>query len=95
MAIQFLIVSMGVGFCFAYAVWSLMPQTGRRALSKGLRRLPLPDPLAMRLQAIDCKPSGCSSCDGCARAAGSASTHVLRFHAPIAVANKREVSGAV
>lgn len=101
MALQSLITSVVVSFCFVYAAWSLMPQAGRRTVSRALLRLPLPMQLTTSLQGMLRTPAGCD-CAGCDKATvplvrpvkllttASASTHVLRFH-PRKLASTRDV----
>jgi hypothetical protein len=91
---QSLAVFAVVSFCFVYAAWTLLPQVARRALAKGLLRLPLPQQLAFTLRKAASAPAGCQ-CSGCDRAqpevsqisqvsgaakVSSSSSQVLVFH---------------
>ncbi len=49
---------------FAFATWTLMPQTLRAALARGLLGLPVPGFLRQRLQAVANASAGCG-CSGC------------------------------
>ena len=69
MAAQDLIVALIVMACAAYAAWTLMPSTARRALAASLLKLPLPRAVARHVQRATRATSGCSACDGCAAAA--------------------------
>jgi hypothetical protein len=64
--LQSMIVAVLVIGCAAYAVWSLMPASGRRALAAALLRLPLPAALAVRCRQAATAGSGCG-CSGCDR----------------------------
>lgn len=83
MWVQSLIVFFVVACCFVYAAWTLMPQAVRRAMVKGLLRLPLPPPWRPGLQqaASAATACHCSGCDHEPRKESSSSTvHVLIFH---------------
>jgi hypothetical protein len=67
MLLQSLIVFMLVTGCFMYAAWTLMPQSVRRLLGRGLLRLPLPEALRSICQKADSAAVGCH-CSGCDRA---------------------------
>ncbi len=77
MALQSALVFMVVAACFVYALWTLMPQTGRSSLSRRLLRWPLPKMLRTVVQRSAGRSGGCH-CDGCDRAAPE---RALVFHA--------------
>lgn len=65
MLTQTLVVAVVVAWAGLYAAWTLMPQAARRALARGLLRLPLPDLLADHLRRAAHAVPGCGGCDGC------------------------------
>lgn len=77
MALQSVSVFILVAWCFAYALWTLMPQTARRSLASRLLRWPLPRELRTIVQRSAARSGGCH-CDGCDRAAPG---QALVFHA--------------
>jgi len=83
MTLQALIVIMLVPMCSGYAVWTLMPSSGRRAVAGWLLRFKLPRRLAAPLAKAAAAPAascGCSGCDRAAPAAPAGSAQALRFH---------------
>lgn len=68
MDLQTAVVALLVPACTLYAAWKLAPAAWRRGAARGLLRLPLPAPLARRLQAAARAGSTCG-CDGCDAAA--------------------------
>ena len=88
MALQSSLVFLLVTGCFAYAVWTLLPQAALRPLVNGLLRLSLPQVWRAALQRTVSTSGGCH-CSGCDQAqpkakAGEKSsppaTQVLVFH---------------
>ena len=73
-----------VAACSVYATWSLMPAAARRSVATRLLKLPLPRPLAARMQRAATAASGCG-CDGCDHApaksqAAPTKPQVVTFH---------------
>jgi hypothetical protein len=66
MHLQMLVVALLVPCCGAYAVWTLMPAAGRRALARALLSWPLPEPFAARMRRTARASSG--GCHGCEHA---------------------------
>ncbi len=82
MTLQSLIVFIMVAGCFAYAAWTLLPQAARRALAKGLLRLPLPPSLLSIVEKTASAAAGCQ-CSGCDQAQPRTSptaAQALLFH---------------
>jgi hypothetical protein len=80
---QIVVVALLVAGCTVYAVWTLMPASGRRATARTLLKLPLPAALAARLQKHLVADSGCG-CDGCDQGTkkkpAPGSTQPIRLH---------------
>jgi len=60
--VQELIVGLIVALCVLGAVWALLPGAARRACARHMLRLPLPAPVAARLQRAALAQGGCSGC---------------------------------
>jgi hypothetical protein len=67
MHFQALTVAAVVACSFAYAAWTLAPQTLRSALARGLSEWPFPAFLRQRLLAAATTDAGCG-CSGCDKA---------------------------
>ena len=79
---QALTVALLVLGCSVYAAWTLMPAAARRALASSLLKLPLPNPLALRMRKAATVASGCG-CDGCDHAPAKTAPkapQVVSFH---------------
>ena len=86
MIVQTLVVSVLVVACSAYAAWTLMPASARRAIALSLLKLTLPAAVAARLRKHAVEASGCG-CDGCDRSSSAAkpptsAVQPLIFHRP-------------
>ena len=64
--VQSLTVTLIVGCCFVYALWTLAPKALRSRLATALLKLPLPVLLQKPLTAAARQQGGCG-CDGCDR----------------------------
>ena len=81
-AAQMFIVTLIVGACAAYALWTLMPSAARRACAGAALRLPLPALFMAPLQKA-AQPTNACGCDGCDKSAtkpAAASAQTVRFH---------------
>jgi hypothetical protein len=74
MSLQTLIVCFIVACCTLHAAWTLMPGSARASLASSLLRLPLPSPIARRLQKATRAGAGCGGCDSCGSAKPAATT---------------------
>lgn len=68
--VQNMVVSLIVGCCFVYTLWTLAPKAPRSRVATVLLKLPLPLLLQKPLMAAARQQGGCG-CDGCDRSAVS------------------------
>lgn len=72
MLAQELIVAVIVALCLLGAIWALLPSAARRACAGYALRLPLPAPIAARVQRATLAQGGCSGCRHASAAHGAA-----------------------
>ena len=70
---QSLVVALLVAACALYAVWTLMPSSGRRRVAVLALSKSVPEPLARWLRPYAQADSGCA-CSGCDKAESAATT---------------------